>query len=343
MNFKSFLNTRGFGAFTLPIVILYVTEGCNLKCLTCSYREALPGELSFNEIKELAFELKKLGLKHIVYSGGEPLFRRDFPEICKLFNSLNVNQTLLTNGLLLEKRAKEIYPYFKEIIVSIDGANPDTHNTIRGIKSFDQILKGINLLRNLPGTKEISIRSVIQKKNFRELLQMVELAKSLNVNRISFLAADVTSDAFGRDTRGEVTLKSNLILNEEETAELRILINEMTKKYKDEFEQKLISESPSKMFHIAEYFEALNGKREFPQNICNAPDVSAVITSTGEIQPCFFIPSYGNIRKQAVKKLLNNTVIKSIRKSVRNNTMERCKTCVCTLYKSPKKALYGRF
>src|SRR5258706_13493155 len=104
MNIKAFLNTVSDRAKTLPIVILYVTEECNLKCITCSYRNAMPGELTLDEIKSLAAELKNLGLRHIVYSGGEPLLRRDFPEICEAFASPGVKQSMLTNGLLLEKR-----------------------------------------------------------------------------------------------------------------------------------------------------------------------------------------------------------------------------------------------
>ncbi|HAX48468.1 MAG TPA: radical SAM/SPASM domain-containing protein, partial [Bacteroidetes bacterium] len=45
----------------------------------------MPGELTFDEIKQLAQQLSAFGLKHIVYSGGEPLLRRDFRDICNLF------------------------------------------------------------------------------------------------------------------------------------------------------------------------------------------------------------------------------------------------------------------
>lgn len=115
----------------MPVVILYVTEGCNLKCLSCSYRLPMPGELTLSEIEQLSRELKAFGLKHIVYSGGEPLLRRDFRDICSLFAELKVKQTLLTNGLLLSKRAEEFNGLFTEIIVSLDGADAETHNRLR--------------------------------------------------------------------------------------------------------------------------------------------------------------------------------------------------------------------
>ena len=61
----------------------------------------------------------------------------------KFLNNYGVKQSILTNGLLLEKKIDDIVKYFTEIIVSIDGADSQTHNSIRGINSFDQILKGI--------------------------------------------------------------------------------------------------------------------------------------------------------------------------------------------------------
>ncbi|MEO6693341.1 MAG: radical SAM protein, partial [Saprospiraceae bacterium] len=173
LNFPAFLNTISFASRTLPIVILYVTEGCNLKCISCSYREALPNEFTFGEIKTLAEQLNNFGLKHIVFSGGEPLLRRDFKQICELF--VNNKKTLLTNGLLLEKKSDDFQNTFDEIIVSIDGANAETHNKIRGIISFDIILKGIKKTLQTNLKQNISIRTVIQKNNFSELPAFIEL------------------------------------------------------------------------------------------------------------------------------------------------------------------------
>lgn len=343
MNYKAFLNTISATAHSLPIIILYVTEGCNLRCATCSYRDALPGELTLDEIEKLARELASFGLKHIVYSGGEPLFRRDFPQICGIFKQTGVKQTILTNGLLLEKKIDDIVGYFTEIIVSIDGANAGTHNSIRGINSFDQILKGIKRTKEVHGFKNISIRSVIQKKNFRQFPDMIELAKSTGVNRISFLSADVFSDSFGRDTRGYVEKNENILLDKAEAAEFRKIIENSVIKYKNEFDNKFISESPAKIYRILEYYEACIGLRDYPRNICNAPMVSAVITSTGDILPCYFLPSYGNIRKSPVSQLLNSDSIKTTRKQVKDYVLDRCKQCVCTLNISSKNALLNKF
>ncbi len=346
MNYKAFFNTVSTKAHCMPVVILYVTEGCNLKCLSCSYRLPMPGELTFDELKHLARELSAFGLKHIVYSGGEPLLRRDFRDICNLFTVLKVKQTLLTNGLLLAKRADEFKGVFSEIIVSLDGADAETHNRLRGVNSFDLILEGIAKARSIKAAPQISIRTVLQKQNFRQLHGLIELAKQTGVNRISFLAADVSSEAYGRDNnpnRGAVASESSMALNKDEVLELKDIIYRASVKYKNEFESGLISESPEKLHHIAYYYAAIIGKDTFPKNFCNAPMVSTVITSTGDIHPCFFLPKYGNIRENSFKELINSESILKTRGSVKIMEPDICKKCVCTLFTSPRAALMDRF
>ena len=343
LNVPAFLNTISTRTFALPVAIFYVTEGCNLQCQTCSYRDRLPGELSLEEISSLARGLREKGLRRIVYSGGEPLFRKDFPEICKIFARERIAQSLLTNGLLLNRRYGEIKEFLSEIIVSVDGVDSATHNHIRGVDSLETITAGIH--RVLADSKRpiVSVRTVLQKCNFRQLPAFVEFAKSLQIDSISFLAVDVLSASFGRSRRGSVAPDVSLLLNAEETAEFRQLVLHVIAEYKGEFEHHLIAESPVKLLHIVQYFEALSGRTTFPPNRCNAPMVSAVITSTGNIQPCFFLPPHGNIRETPLPELFNSTSLRSTRDAVREGTLERCKTCVCTMYKHPVKALMDKF
>jgi MoaA/NifB/PqqE/SkfB family radical SAM enzyme len=305
----------------------------------CSYRKALPNELTLVEVESLAHQLSQFGLRHIVYSGGEPLLRRDFPAICAIFRQLGVQQTLLTNGLLLEKRLPEIQKFLSGIIVSLDGATTKTHNAIRGVESFDKIVEGIRRAVGSHSQVSVSVRTVLQKQNFREIREMIDLVKSLGVRKISFLAADVLSKSFGRDTRGSVAPDESIALDEAEVVEFRRIIDRLLANNRSDFEGGIISETPEKMYHIVEYFEALIGKRPFPRNYCNAPMVSAVITSTGEIQPCFFLPSYGNVREKQVDELENNEQAQQTRKKVRDYELERCQTCVCTLHLTPLHAL----
>lgn len=343
MNTEAFVNTLTSRARSLPLVILYVTEGCNLECVMCSYREPRPGELSLQQIESLARNLVAFGLRHIVYSGGEPLMRRDFPDVCRCFGQYHVRQTLLTNGLLLDKRKEELHGVFSEIIVSVDGPTAEVHNGIRGVESFARIVEGIESVIRRNTAQEVSLRCVVQKRNFRQIRAMVSFAESLGVKRISFLAADVLSGAFGRKPEKDLKADREVILSEEEIAEFRDCLKELAHTHRSAFENKFISESPGRLFHLADYYEALLGDVPFPRNFCNAPMVSAVITSTGELQPCFFLPSYGTIHEMPLEQALNQPSIQSTRLRVKEYSLERCQTCVCTLKVSPLTAFMDRF
>lgn len=309
----------------------------------CSYREQRKDELSLSEIRALAISLHEFGLKRIVFSGGEPLLRKDFPEICQIFSKLSVKLTLLTNGLLLHKRYEELKTYFEEIIVSIDGPDEQTHNSIRGISAFSQIVKGIMHVRETSPTQNISIRTVLQKRNYERLADMVRFAKEVGVNRISFLPADVLSDSFGRFTQQTVENQKEIILTEDEINRLRQIIKEMTSTFRTEFETGFISESPEKLHRIAHYYQALLEKADFPPVLCNAPNVSLVIQSNGELLPCFFLPSFGNIRQTPIRDAINSQAIQKTRTDVKKFEVERCKTCVCSLYVSLSRALVEKY
>jgi MoaA/NifB/PqqE/SkfB family radical SAM enzyme len=309
----------------------------------CSYRDPLPNELTLDEIRQLAEQLSALGLRHIVYSGGEPLTRRDFPEICSAFGALNVKQSMLTNGLLLHKRFPEIQPYLSDVIVSLDGPNATIHNAIRGLDAFDQIVKGIRAVVSAIPRPKVSIRTVIQRKNFREMSQMVTFAKSLGVDRISFLAVDVSSRAFHRPQEGLPYEREAILLNAEEAQELRGLMKDFATAHEREISIKFVSESMEKLFHMVEYFEALANLAPYPRNHCNAPMVSTVITSTGDLLPCYFLPSFGNVKRAFLKSLLNLSSARETRKNVRAYDLEQCHKCTCTLHISPLSALASRF
>lgn len=342
-NASAFLNSVTTQSWSLPIAILYVTEGCNLKCVMCSYREPLPGELSLEEISGLARRLKARGLQRIVYSGGEPLVRKDFPAICRAFQQYGVQQTLLTNGLLLEKRHPEIEEFIDEYIVSLDGPTAAVHDSIRGVQCFDQIVKSIRKLVFASRKNRVLARYVIQRRNFQYVEQMVDFAKSTGFQQVSFLAVDVESDAFGKEQNSPSTPEDSLLLTASEAGEFRRIIKSLILSRWKDLENRFIAQSPGQLLHIVQYFEARAGIAFFPVNRCNAPSMSAVITSTGDVKPCFFLPAFGNIRETPVEQLLNMDSICQMRGDVRSKKVDRCKTCVCTLRVDPLKAMLNRF
>jgi MoaA/NifB/PqqE/SkfB family radical SAM enzyme len=339
LNFKALLNTYSDKIYTLPIAILYVTEGCNLKCAMCSYRDRLPDEITMEEIEKLASELVELGLKRIVFSGGEPLLRTDFEQISEIFRGHRVKQTLLTNGVLVKKKIDKIAPYLDELIISIDGAVPETHDAIRGVNSLALITEGIKLTRQNFPDLNISFRTVIQKNNFRQIKDIVQLGLDLNINRVSFLPVDVFSEAFGREHHNTIN-ESSLLLNNDEIEEMRKIIDGIDKKY---FENHFISEQYHKLTGYADYFSAALSGSKYPPVYCNAPMMSTVITARGDVLPCFFLPKLGNIREKPLMQILNGDNAKTTRNKVKSFELDRCKTCVCSLNVTKRAALQSNF
>ena len=305
----------------------------------CSYRNRLPDELTIDEIDKLAEELSALGLKRIVFSGGEPILRTDLEDICKIFSKYNVKQTLLTNGVLVKKKIDTLAPYLDELIISIDGAKPETHDAIRGVNSLNLIIDGIKFTKENFPSLNISFRTVIQKNNFRELHDIIQLGAKLGITRVSFLPVDVYSEAFGRENKDTVN-DNSLLLNADEVNSLRNIINNIDKKF---FDSHFVSEPYNKLMGYADYFSSALSGNKFPPVYCNAPMMSTVITARGDVLPCFFLPKLGNIREKSLIQILNGDKAVTTRKRVRAFEPERCKTCVCSLNVSKRNALKGNF
>jgi MoaA/NifB/PqqE/SkfB family radical SAM enzyme len=105
---------------------------------------------------------------------------------------------MLTAGLLLEPHAESVAATIDDVIVSLDGP-PTVHNHIRRVpKAFERLAAGVTALRKVRPEIAIRGRCTVQKANYNSLLAVVESAKAIGLNSISFLAADLTSAAFNR-------------------------------------------------------------------------------------------------------------------------------------------------
>ena len=89
---------------------LSVTDRCNFRCQYCMPAEGLPWierdqVLSFEEIERLVALLAQLGIASVRLTGGEPLVRRDFPQLAAMLAPLIADLAVTTNGYLLERDA----------------------------------------------------------------------------------------------------------------------------------------------------------------------------------------------------------------------------------------------
>jgi Fe-coproporphyrin III synthase len=275
--------------------------------------------------------IRTLGVKHVVLTGGEPLLNRQLDAICGFFRDLGLRVTLLTTGLLLQKKADIVASGFDDIIISIDGP-PDVHNRIRRVSgAFQTIQKGVMEVRARRPRIAISCRTTVQKLNRTHLRATVSAARSLGLDSISFLAADVSSAAFNREERWTPERQNEIALSRAELSELEEEIELMIQMHQEDIDQGFIVESNVKLRRIgARFREHIDGTPP-KAPICNAPWVSAVIEVDGSVRPCFFHPSIGNAHQLTLEEALNTETALSFRSRLKIASDPTCQHCVCSL------------
>ena len=252
-------------------------------------------------------------------------------EFAALLRSEEIKLTLLSTGLLLAKHAESIVKNLNAVIVSMDGSQP-IHDKIRQIPNgFEKLSEGVKALKALDPSFPVTGRCVLQRHNFSDFSNLVTSANSIGLDHISFLTADVSSTAFNRTHPWSHERVSEICLNASEVNDFEKIIENSFDALRDEYETKFIAESPTKMRRLVQYYKAVNNQADFPEAICNAPWVSAVIESDGRVLPCFFHKPYGNIYQSDLMSVLNSKRAIGFRKSLDISKDDTCKRCVCSL------------
>ena len=346
MKAKHLLNLVGDRLHTLPLLVLYLTDGCNSRCVTCDIWRSPRRDMSPELVDELVASCKPLNVRWVLLSGGEAMQHPEWPTIARRLRAEGAYVMLLTNGLLLRKQAAETAASVDEVIVSLDGGTPETYRAIRGVDGYNLILEGIQAVRALG--LPVSTRTTVQRANFHELSQIVEAAQTAGVNRVSFLTVDVSSaTAFGPRFSVDPSLtltpagqdpRITALTTDDVTAFARVL-DEMETRFSAQFASGLISESPDKLRRMLDYFSALNGEGAFPRPRCNAPHISVVVEVDGTLRPCYFLPDIGKLNGLSLREVLNSPAAQALRQAYRTGQRPECERCVCPLYKGPRALL----
>lgn len=314
---------------SLPIVVLYPHSRCNCRCVMCDiWKSSTESEISEGELERHLSDFERLSVQWVVLSGGEPLMHSDLFRLCALLKKRRIRITLLSTGLLLERNASAIVESIDDIIVSLDGP-PEIHDLIRRVKgAFVRLERGIAAIRRLQPAFAISARSTVQLQNYLHLRRTARAAKRLGLDSISFLAADVTSEAFNRVNGWDQTRQNEIALQEADIEPLEREIEQLIAEWGD---SGFVRESPEKLRRIVQHYRAhLNlCPPRAPQ--CNAPWVSAVVESDGSVRPCFFHKTIGNLNGRSFMEVLNSPEASDFRSQLDVSTNPICKRCVCSL------------
>ncbi len=184
------LSHCGAGRLLFPVV--WITNRCNLRCVMCDQWKSSPEEarreLSAGQWCSFIDSLKKMRAKVLVITGGEPLLRGDTPDIIRYATDKQINTHLCTNGTLLDERAvvRLRDSGLGSLSVSLDSAEAQTHDLIRGSVCQEKVVEHIRLLRSIAPSVRVGINCVITRHNILGLSRLAGLAVSLGVHQIRF-------------------------------------------------------------------------------------------------------------------------------------------------------------
>ena len=330
------LNLSAHVIRSLPVIVISPHNQCNCRCVMCDiWRIREPEEITKEDLQRHLTSFRELGVRWVVFSGGEPQMNCQLPYLAQVLRSEGIRVTVLTAGLLLESQAEFIAASVDDVIVSLDGP-AEVHNRIRRVPgAYERMALGIRALRQARAGIIVRARCTVQKENHSSLRATIACAKDAGLDSISFLAADLTSGAFNRPQGWSEERQHKIALNAEEVEALHSEIEQLISQCSAELNSGFIVESAGKLRKIVHHFRAHLGQVPHVSPRCNAPWVSAVIHASGEVRPCFFHSPMGNIRTQSLPDILNGPDALRFRANLNISADPICRRCVCSLYVPP--------
>ena len=172
-----------------PVVVWNMTRRCNLRCVHC-YAQAVEEEgvdlIDTAQAKKIIDDLAAYGAPVLLFSGGEPLARKDLPELARHAGSKGMRAVISTNGTLITpEKARELKSVNLSYVgISLDGLK-EAHDRFRGVPgAFDKAIRGIENCK-AEGLK-VGLRFTINKRNAGEIPGIFKLLEDLEIPRVCF-------------------------------------------------------------------------------------------------------------------------------------------------------------
>ena len=256
------------GGLDAPICLTWeLTYGCNLACIHClsSSGRRDPRELSTAECKAVIDELQKLQVFYVNIGGGEPTIRPDFFELIEYCVDHGVGVKFSTNGSQINATAAERLSGndYIDIQISLDGANRETNDAVRGDGSWDMAITAMdNLAAAHFGQFKISV--VITRHNVDQLDDFEALAAKYG--------AELRLTRLRPSGRGAETWDQLHPTNAQQRELYNWIITRPNVLTGDSF------------FHLSALGESLPGL-----NLCGAGRIVCLIDPIGDVYACPFV------------------------------------------------------
>lgn len=173
-----------------PIVVWNLTRTCNLKCVHCytnSDAVKYPDELSTEQAKAVLDDLAEFKVPAVLFSGGEPLVRKDLFELAAHARNRGLHVVLSTNGTLITPETARTFVELKfaYIGISLDSAIPAIHDEFRGMQgAFERTMRGFKHCTD--AGQKVGLRLTLTRHTAQNLDKLFDLIEREGIDRACF-------------------------------------------------------------------------------------------------------------------------------------------------------------
>lgn len=280
-----------------------ITQKCNLRCFYCHNegQKKSDGEMSSKEIERIVNAGKRIGIRKLKITGGEPLLRNDVVEIVEKTSRYMDEVSMTTNGILLEKYIGVLKNAgLGRVNVSLDSLNPETYRYITGVSRLQSVITGVKTAAEIMPVK---INTVVMKNvNENEIGDMIKFA---NENNVTLQLIEIETDK--KHAGNGFYRKYHHDLQDIE----------------EKLKEKALRIEVRRMHHRKKYFLPFNGgevqveivrpmhNSEFCKNCSRIR-----VTSDGKIKPCLFDNNYMDIVSLVKNNSDDNKLMEAFEKAI---------------------------
>jgi radical SAM protein with 4Fe4S-binding SPASM domain len=288
---------------------LALTYRCNNACSHCyNDPQRSPAELTSAEWKGVLDKLWKIGIPHVVFTGGEPTLREDLPELVSHAQQLGLVTGINTNGRQLRDRNtlnQLVEAGLDHVQITLESQDAAIHDAIvRHPGAWQQTVAGI---RNAVESRLfVMTNTTLLKSNTTDLEKTLQFLSDLRVPTIGL-------NGLIHSGRGSLTGEG---IREEELPDLLALATFFTQTH----QQRLIWYTPTQYCRFDPVTSGLGVKG------CTAALYNLCIEPDGSVLPCqSYYQTLGNIHRDDWKSIWEHPLARDIR--ARHSLQEKCKTC----------------
>ena len=296
-----------------PLIVSYaVTKACNLRCLHChaEARDAMADELDLKEAMHAIDEMVNLGTEALIFSGGEPLLRKEFiltlAEYCV---DVGIISAMLTNGVLINhKVAWELKDAgIMAVGIPLDSSIPESHDKLRNVPgTFEKAVKAVKACLDVE--LEVVVTTMALKNTFDEIPKRIEFIANLGVEQAAVY--DLVPVGRGKDVMDQAMSQTQ-----------RVSLIKYLQKMQEDNEMVFTMSGGLPLYpEIVSEMHKLNDTK--PRDLllkqfwihapvgCHAGVLYFSLRSNGDVYPCTFLPvKVGNIREQSLTDIWRNSKV----------------------------------